>query len=220
MSRRSPAISHGQTPYPMHARLWTLVAATLAVRASALLVDAPPPLLSVPTYSLATLNADGASTNMNILTYATPVGIKPVRRWAIALYRDTRTHANFVARGSGVLQMLCEEHAPLVYTLGGCSGAELDKAAACAERGFGWVDGAGAEAHPERLLPGCAAYLHLVQEGELTSCGEHDVAICRVERTLAIEGGPTPAEHQVSTGRLRELGLISALGRAVPPDGE
>ena len=53
-----------------------------------------PPLLSSPVFSLSTLGADGQTT-MNILTYATPVGIKPHRLWAISLFRETQSHANW-----------------------------------------------------------------------------------------------------------------------------
>lgn len=42
--------------------------------------------LSVPVFSLATINEDG-STNMNIVTYASPVGIEPERLWMISLYK-------------------------------------------------------------------------------------------------------------------------------------
>lgn len=42
--------------------------------------------LSVPVFSLATVNEDG-STNMNIVTYASPVGIKPEPLWMISLYK-------------------------------------------------------------------------------------------------------------------------------------
>jgi hypothetical protein len=203
----------------MRIRRHVLAAAVvlLAPVAALSLIEAPPPLLNVPTFSLATLGADGV-TNMNILTYATPVGIKPVRRWAIALFQGTQTHANWVARRSGVLQLLCEPHAPLVHTLGGCSARDVDKAAACADLGFEWFSSAG-EAARERLLPGCVTYLRLEQEGELLSFtgSEHDVAVCRVVHCLATPDGPAPAE-QVSTARLRELGVISELGRAVPPE--
>jgi hypothetical protein len=57
--------------------LLTLLAwMTAKVAVHALQSTTTPPLLDVPTYSLATLNEDG-STNMNILTYATPVAIRP-----------------------------------------------------------------------------------------------------------------------------------------------
>ena len=182
-----------------------------------------PPVLNSPVYSLATLNADG-STNMQILTYATPVGVSP-RTWAISLYRPTLTRDNWAARRRGVLQLLCTPHAPLVYALGGRSGRDDDKAAACAAAGFGWVEppasgGASAEAEEPRLLPGCATYLRLVQLGELTPCGEHDVAICQVEGMLAPpeEGDGPSMGDALSSARLRELGIITDRGKAVEPD--
>jgi flavin reductase (DIM6/NTAB) family NADH-FMN oxidoreductase RutF len=55
-------------------------------------------------YSLATLNEDG-STNMNIVTFATPVSIEPRRVWAVSLYKHTLSRENFEARGGGVLQV-------------------------------------------------------------------------------------------------------------------
>ena len=45
-----------------------------------------PPLLDVPTYSLATTSVDGR-TAMNILTYATPVSATPVRMWVLSLFK-------------------------------------------------------------------------------------------------------------------------------------
>ena len=177
-----------------------------------------PPVINSPTYSLATLNSDG-STNMNILTYATPAGVTP-RLWAVSIYKPTRTHANFVARKRGVLQLLCDSHADLVFALGGQSGTDIDKAAFCAEAGMEWMepptDAWGAAAR-ERLLPGCVAYLQLVQVGELIPAGEHDLALCRVEGVLSNPHGPT-ALDALSTQALREAGLISDRGRAIAPD--
>ena len=187
-----------------------------------------PPVLNSPVYSLATLNADG-STNMQVLTYATPAGVSP-RLWAVSLYRPTLTHENFVARRSGVLQLLSEPHAPLIFALGGRSGRDDDKAAVCAAAGFEWVepppawgtgdagDADGAVGAGERLLPGCAHYLRLVQVGELMPCGEHDLAICRVEGMLSQDvDGPGMAEA-LSSARLRELGIITDRGKAVQPE--
>jgi len=176
-----------------------------------------PPVISTPVYSLATLNADGR-TNMNILSYATPVGIAP-RMWAISLFRKTLSHANFKRDRTGVLQLLCEPHSPLMHTLGGTSGRDLDKAAACAAAGFAWrddgppcdSDGAGGEL----LLPGCVTYMRLHQVGELLDAGEHDVALCRVE-AFAADDSPAP-DAALSTAALRDAGLITDKGRAVEP---
>jgi hypothetical protein len=62
-----------------------------------------PSPISTPVYSLATLNRDG-STNMNIVTYATPVSIQPQRNWVVSLYKDTLSKENFEREGFGILQ--------------------------------------------------------------------------------------------------------------------
>ena len=115
-----------------------------------------PPLLNSPVFSLATLDNAG-QTNMNILTYATPVGIRPHRLWAISLFRETQTHANWLSSGTGVLQQLSSRHAPLMWALGGTSSSEAhaDKAAACAALGLPWIEEAEMIGGCERLLPGC-----------------------------------------------------------------
>lgn len=176
-----------------------------------------PPLLNVPVYALATLGPDGR-TNMNILTYATPVGIRPSRMWCISLYRKTMSHANFLARRSGVLQLLQKEHASLIYLLGGQSGqdATLDKAEGCKAQGFEWQRHDAVE---ELLLPGCTAYLDLVLEGDTIDAGDHGVAICRVRSMLyAHPNSAPPADGAMLTSFLREKGLISDVGRAIPPE--
>jgi flavin reductase (DIM6/NTAB) family NADH-FMN oxidoreductase RutF/DnaJ-domain-containing protein 1 len=181
--------------------------------AAALSVSRAPleaPLLSSPVYSLATLNGDD-STNMNICTYATPVGIRPQRRWTLSLYRGTRSHANFAARRRGVLQLLREAHAPATHALGGVSAARVgavDKAAACQALGLEWETCGDWD---ERVLPGCAAYLRLVAVDGSVDCGDHEVFVCRVA------GGFGDAGNHLTTGELRRLGLITAKGAAVEP---
>ena len=74
---------------------------------------------------------EAGDTNMNVVTYATPVGIRPERRWALSLFKSTVSRASFARRRRGVLQLLRPEHAPLVYALGGTCGGR-GRAAACA----------------------------------------------------------------------------------------
>lgn len=202
-------------------------------------VQVPPPLNS-PVFSLATLSADG-STDMNILTYLTPVGIRPSRTWVASLYRSTLSYSNFKARGTGVLQLLREKHADLVYPLGGMSGRDVDKPAMCSEKGFAWVDAGealelSAESCGENeditgplLLPGCAAYYHVSLVGKsaesdgsevnLLNAGDHEVVFLSLdavyeedEEMAAVDG-----EKQMSTAFLRDLGIVSDVGRAIPP---
>ena len=122
---------------------------------------------------------------MNLLTYASPVGIRPHRLWAISLFRKTRTHANFARRKTGVLQQLTTAHASLTHILGGTSAADpgVDKAAKCAAHGFPWSEGPNSDAFGacgEKLLPECYSYLRLTLEGDLLDAGEglHPLAQC------------------------------------------
>eukprot|EP00429_Kryptoperidinium_foliaceum_P010547 CAMPEP_0176002050 /NCGR_PEP_ID=MMETSP0120_2-20121206/445_1 /TAXON_ID=160619 /ORGANISM="Kryptoperidinium foliaceum, Strain CCMP 1326" /LENGTH=192 /DNA_ID=CAMNT_0017334623 /DNA_START=165 /DNA_END=740 /DNA_ORIENTATION=+ len=162
-----------------------------------------PPLLSTPTYSLATFNKDG-TTNMNICTYASPVSITPHRIWCLGLYQETLTEENIQRSPFGVLQLLTEDHADLVSVLGGTSGRDIDKKEACARLGFEWErndDMEGIE-----LLPGCSSYLYLQIQGGLVDAGSHLIApYCRI---LSMWRDPKGTSPQLSTGRLRELGII------------
>ena len=193
-------------------------------KASSFEITTTPPLLDAPTYSLATLGSDG-STGMNILTYASPVGVRPDRVWTLGLFKGTVAHDNFSRSGKGVLQLLRRDHSKVVRLLGGTSGSDVDKEAQCANLGFPWVklDDAGCEVGREEgspmVLPGCAYYIRLVLMGELIDAGSHDVAICRVESMLVDEGSSACKEYPgyLSTATLRDMGIISEQGRVVEP---
>lgn len=192
----------------------------------ALKVTSTPPLLDVPTYSLATLGQDG-KTGMNILTYATPVSVKPVRMWAIGLSRGTVAHENFSKSKEGVLQLLKIPHADLVHLLGGSSGRDVDKQSGCAELGFPWMNDSEWTENEcvglPQLLPDCAYYVHLKLQGELIDAGGHDVAICTVNAMLVNETDEEEEETDtmthLSTASLREMGIISDLGRVLEKEG-
>lgn len=172
-----------------------------------------PPLLDVPTYSLATLNEDG-STNLNILTYATPVSATPQRVWSLGLFKETLSHANFMRTRSCVLQLLTEDHISLIKLLGGTSGRNVDKCAECAKLGFEWEERQQQRQGKHiKLLPGCAYYLEMTGMGDVVDAGSHVVAICQVNEML-ISSENTPKGY-LSTGRLRELGIINEQGRAI-----
>ena len=180
--------------------------------ATALVRLEAPPVLNNPVFSLATVDATGR-TNMNILTYATPVGIGP-RRWCISLFRKTESHANFAKRRTGVLQLLNPCHAPLTHTLGGCSSRDVNKAERCASLGFEWEP---SEGHDELLLPGCAAYYRVSMDGDFFNAGEHDAAICVLEGVYA-SAEACPGGPSLMTAELRKLGLVSDAGRAIAPE--
>ncbi|KAL7524015.1 hypothetical protein ACHAWF_000785 [Thalassiosira exigua] len=175
---------------------------------------------------------------MNILTYASPASIKPHRMWSISLYKGTMSHENFARERRGVLQLLRHEHAhcaragemgsaaagELIRLLGGSSGRDLDKGAACADLGYAWErlpggnEEDGEEAEWPHVLPSCVYYLKLELEGDLIDCGSHDVALCRVVSLASDQEIESSKEEldSLSTRELREMGIISELGRVIP----
>lgn len=180
-------------------------------------VTSNPPLLNVPTYSLVTRDKDG-NTGMNILTYATPVSMRPDRVWSISLYKGTVSHENFSKTGSGILQLLAPCHAEAVRILGGSSSRDTDKRVECEKLGISWIN-SGISDFPE-VLPDCVYYLKLKQLGEMIDCGSHDVAICGVESMLVPDDGVVPVDNEgkprdgyLNTGLLREKGIITEQGR-------
>ena len=178
-----------------------------------------PPLLNSPTYSLATLNLDG-STNLNILTYATPLSVTPQRVWSMGLFKGTLSEENFQRTGVAVLQVLRESHAKLVPLLGGTSGRIQDKQTECAQLGFAWIrledgneDDDDDAPPPMMVLPGCEAYLKLCQMGEIIDLGSHVAAICRVDAMYKGDEQYEGKSIPLMTAKLREMGIITKQGR-------
>jgi flavin reductase (DIM6/NTAB) family NADH-FMN oxidoreductase RutF len=182
-----------------------------------------PPLIDVPTYSMATLNEDG-STNMNILTYATPVSTRPDRVWSLGLFKGTLTEQNFVKTRTCVLQLLTEQHACIVKTFGGSSGRDVNKEQACAEFGLSWQELELQQDEDEekmltcdsgmKVLPGCAYYLKLTAVGDFVDAGSHMIApYCKVEQMWVSDSNDEKKHDYLSTARLRALGIITEQGR-------
>jgi flavin reductase (DIM6/NTAB) family NADH-FMN oxidoreductase RutF len=187
-----------------------LLCMTAAIAVNALQPTTTPPLLDVPTYSLATFNEDG-STNMNIITYATPVSIRPDRVWSLGLYKETLTKVNLMRNPTCVLQLLREPQAELVRVLGGQSGRDADKREECAKLGFEWQELENCDGL--EVLPGCAYYLKIRIQGDLVDAGSHLIApFCQVEEMYTGDTGEGSMAH-LSASRLRELGIITEQGR-------
>ena len=172
-------------------------------------------------------------STMNILTYASPVSIKPHRMWCVSLYRGTMSHENFARERRGVLQLLRPEHATrhreggveggLIRVLGGSSGRDVDKRGICEKLGYAWerLPEGGEDADdgdwPE-VLPSCSYYLKLQLVGDLIDCGSHDVALCEVVAMLSSDEVIEGAElDSLSTRGLRRDSIISEFGRIIPP---
>lgn len=164
---------------------------------------------------------------MNILTYASPVSITPHRMWSISLYKGTLSHENFVREKMGVLQLLAPEHAncvdtdgrpgALIRVLGGTSGKDVNKRLQCEKLGYAWstFDDKNRVKSPP-ILPRCMYCLQLELEGDMIDCGSHDVALCRVVSMIAddhpTDSAPIELDY-LSTRKLRQMGIISELGR-------
>jgi flavin reductase (DIM6/NTAB) family NADH-FMN oxidoreductase RutF len=184
-----------------------------------------PPLIDVPTYSMATVNEDG-TTNMNILTYATPVSTRPDRVWSLGLYKGTLTEQNFVKTRTCILQLLTEQHTSIVKTFGGSSGRDVNKEQVCADLGLSWQElpqddektlASTATCGGMKVLPGCAYYLKLTAVGDFVDAGSHLIApYCKVEQMWVSDD--EKKHDYVSTARLRALGIITEQGR-VAEDG-
>ena len=194
----------------------------------------------MPTFSLSTKTGnnddDDAVSTMNILTYASPVAIQPYRMWSISLYKGTLSHENFAKEKRGILQLLRPEHAlckvddidggrhgSLIRVLGGSSGRDVDKETICEQLGFSWQrleckgeSKANDEDNWPKVLPHCVYYLKLELVGEMIDCGSHDVALCRVVEMVTTDEQPTNTNDElnyISTRKLREMDIISELGR-------
>jgi flavin reductase (DIM6/NTAB) family NADH-FMN oxidoreductase RutF len=177
---------------------------------SALQPTSKPPLLDVPIYALATLNKDG-STNMNILTYATPVSAHPCRVWSLGVYRETLSEENLLRKPVGVLQLLTKDHVDLVGILGGNSGRDIKKKEACAKVGFEWIR--CDYFRGIQVLPGCASYLFLTIQGGVLDAGSHlIVPYCEVQSMYTSTEAISSSDH-LRTSRLRDLGIITDQGR-------
>ena len=132
-----------------------------------------------------------------------------------------------------MLQLLRPEHSCIVRLFGGASGRDIDKRNVSADLGFGWLEAPAiasgsdpsaecteatrdATIGPMLLLPGCQSYLRLTLVGALIDAGNHDVAVCRVTDMFVDDDQPKVKGGHLTTGYLRDLGIISAAGRVVP----
>jgi hypothetical protein len=222
-----------------------------------------PPLVDVPVWSMATLNENddddnktnnsmnnrNRTTNMNIITYVTPISIRPNRLYALGLYKKTLSRDNFLREKTCILQILSdgsdsdstdneeEEHAShisCVKLLGGQSGYDISKQLQLEGKdGIELQDlitssitkeneDVGVELLP-KVLPGCVQYLKLslVGDGNIIEYDDgessHDIVICKVDEMWTSSSSeqqnkPKPQKY-LSTGKLRELGIITEQGR-------
>ncbi|MCX6293012.1 MAG: flavin reductase, partial [Sphingobacteriales bacterium] len=80
--------------------------------------------VDLPVYSISSKGAE--FDNMNIITYATAVSMKP-KRFICAVYKNTKTLENVRLNGQFVLQILSNTQYALVRLLGKQSGNKINK---------------------------------------------------------------------------------------------
>jgi flavin reductase (DIM6/NTAB) family NADH-FMN oxidoreductase RutF len=137
----------------------------------------PWPMTRVPTpvYSLATRDS------MNVVTFATPVAIEPKRRFAIALYADTRSHANFIVDGGpATLQVLRKDaHEGLIDLLGRTRADSIDGKDGKLNLIRARASTTRRETNGVEVLSDALAVFDL-EIMSVTNAGDHDVVICDV----------------------------------------
>ena len=188
--------------------------------------------LDLPVWSLSTLNDDYITTNMNIVTYATQVGIKPLPVYAISLFKGTLSFDNFKRNGWGALQLLPSSAHHVVNCLGKRSGRDCDKVnelqslgvslssiSVPTSRSFPPLEQpftTSIESREDSLLvmSDCPMILlveYLRQEYPTLDVGDHEVILCQVNRVISFsdEEHKTPSEGSyLTTQALRNMKII------------
>ena len=80
--------------------------------------------VDLPVYSISSKGNE--YDNMNIITYASAVSMKP-KRFICAVYKNTKTLENVILNGVFVLQILSDSQYALVRLLGKQSGNKINK---------------------------------------------------------------------------------------------
>jgi len=137
---------------------------------------------SLPVWSLVTKGQNGV-VNMNICTYVTSVSMEP-KLMLVALYHGTKTLENARASKAGVLQLLCEDLAPVVRVCGQMSGQDIDKLARLRKR---------YKINDDALLPyfkEAVGYMELAFTSFTETGGDHTLALASVVRAKNLSDEP------------------------------
>ena len=125
-----------------------------------------------PLYSISVTDESG--TNMNLVSYVSAVSMKP-KRFAVAVYKNTRTLSMLLRQKTFVLQLLSERQFVLARLLGKTSGFRIDKLRSLQRKKAldNW------EGHP--VLCEALALMELKQIRHLDA-GDHVLFLCEVIR--------------------------------------
>lgn len=150
----------------------------------------------MPVWSISTCDNAGVP-NMNICTYMTPVSMQP-KKYVIAVYPNTKTHANIQNSEFLLAQLLSEEQALLVRRLGKKSSLRFPN------KMYSLIKKAGADGLFS-FLPESVGYVLLKKETSLAQAGDHDIAIFSVEKTVYLN----PLKKILTLAHLKEKGILA-----------
>ena len=135
--------------------------------------------INLPIYSIS--SKSGSAGNMQIITYASQISMKP-KRFVCGIYYNTKTLENVLEGKEFVLQLLGDTQYRLVNLLGKNSGYQIDKIARLNKRkelmewnGF-------------FVLKNCLAVMHLRVISNF-DCGDHQAFLCDVVAHKNLNGG-------------------------------
>lgn len=194
------------------------------------------PKLDTPVWSLSTLNDDGES-NLNIVTYVSPMGRRPKYYYALSLYRTTLSYQNFCKHGWGILSLLDDttDAEVIVPLLGKQSGRDVAKVQTLRDKGISvekmdWSKLPNLHGHIQTSssYQTCPPPLHTVASTRSVLgikripnqpplfCGDHDLFLCEItdhyskdqsSSSSSSSSSPSPSQA-LSTRTLRQLNLI------------
>ena len=135
-------------------------------------------IVDVPIYSLASY--DSEEVNMNICSYVSAVSMKP-KLYMIAIDYQTKTFSNLSATDRAVLQLLHQDHAPLVSLLGKKTGNKVNKAQRLEKKEL------LTEWNGYTVLKDSCAYISLKVKDRTNIGGDHELFYFEVEKSVTKE---------------------------------
>jgi len=131
-------------------------------------------IVDLPVYSLATYNDE--QVNMNVCTYVSAISMKP-KLFMIAVDYQTKTFENLNKTNQSVLQILHQDHAPLINLLGKKSGKQINKMDKLNQKGMldSWLE--------HHVIRDACGYLLLDKKNKFNANGDHELFVFEVKKS-------------------------------------
>jgi len=157
---------------------------------------------------------------MNIVTYVSPMGRRPIYYYALSLYRTTLSYDNFLRHGWGLLSLLDQDMSNanvIIPLLGKQSGRDVDKMKLLRDQNIGidsvdWANLPNLHKHVRSpslsVLNATRSILGIkrIPNQSPLFCGDHDLFLCEVTDHWVINDSPN--SQALSTQTLRQLNLL------------